>query len=180
MTLVLVSPPDPLISLAYAKSQLRVDTTDDDVIIQLYIDAATSRLDGPNGILGKAFSTQTWSITLDGFTDQIDLPVEPVDSVNSVTYFDSDNLETVMDPGDYYLQGNSLYASSSWPAIYSGSKVTIEWVSGSSEVNPQVQIAAMLIVGHLYRNREATTAENMKELPMGVYDIVSNVRKVIV
>lgn len=39
-------------------------------------------------------------------------------------------------------------------------------------VNPAIRAAVLLMAGHLYRNREAVTAENAKELPLGVTQLL--------
>jgi hypothetical protein len=56
MTLVVVTPPAPIVSLAEVKRQARVESafTDDDDLFTGLIAAATAALDGPGGWLGRA------------------------------------------------------------------------------------------------------------------------------
>lgn len=39
-------------------------------------------------------------------------------------------------------------------------------------VNAAIQAAILLTAGHLYRNREATTAEPVRDLPQGVHQLL--------
>jgi uncharacterized phiE125 gp8 family phage protein len=181
MTLISIFPPDPLVTLAEAKAQLRVDNNFEDSLINLYIQSASERLDGPNGILGKAFSEQMWRKKFDSFPSNlgvISLPVFPVISVQSLMYIDENEDETTMTlDTDYRLSGDQVIPLIAWP---SSSSITIDWIAGIDPIPAQIKQAALWLVSHSYRNREATTVENMKELPLGVYDLVSNIRKVLI
>jgi len=39
-------------------------------------------------------------------------------------------------------------------------------------VNPAIRAAILLIAGHLYRNREGVGSEQLRELPMGVHQLL--------
>src|SRR5262245_61367182 len=92
MALRLLTPPDtPPVSLDEAKAHLRVDHTDDDNYITALIAAATTYLDGWNGVLGRAMITQEWELVLDAFPcgDAIEIPLGPLQDVSRVAYDDS-------------------------------------------------------------------------------------------
>ena len=55
--------PSAVLSLADAKTHLRVDHSDDDSYITALIQVATDSLDGRDGWLGRALATQTWQYT---------------------------------------------------------------------------------------------------------------------
>jgi hypothetical protein len=58
-----INPPtEPVLTLADAKPHLRVDHNDDDSLITALIAAATARLDGRDGILGRWLRQQTWEL----------------------------------------------------------------------------------------------------------------------
>ena len=100
MSLDLVTAPlvEP-ISLEEAKAHLRVSHDDDDAIIQLYIQAARSYIDGEHGFLGRCLVTQTWLLTIDEFpADEIKIPLPPLQRVIEVAYDDPDGNGTVLDP----------------------------------------------------------------------------------
>ena len=83
------------VSLATAKAHLRVTHTAEDALIPLYISAAVSKLDGKDGLLGRAMITQDWQLSLDSCPcdGAIELPLPPLQEVTFVKYFDSDNAE---------------------------------------------------------------------------------------
>lgn len=120
--LILVQGPmDDVVTLDRAKSALRVDTTADDVRIRQLVDAATQRLDGAEGILGRALMPQTWRLDVQAFpgaqvvgdlddltvsrefsglaqhvVGYIEIPLPPLISVSLVQYLDTDaNLQTL-------------------------------------------------------------------------------------
>lgn len=59
--MIRVTPPaTPIVALADAKAHLRVDHAHEDTLIQAYLDAATSWVDGFDGVLGRCVMEQTW------------------------------------------------------------------------------------------------------------------------
>ena len=59
-----LGPTEKPVSLAEAKAHLRYDDDDQDVLIAACIAAATDRLDGWAGILGRCLVAQTWAVDL--------------------------------------------------------------------------------------------------------------------
>ena len=99
LTLVTAPPANPL-SLEEAKAHLRVDHTDEDDLIEIYIKAATDYIDGRSGFLGRCIVRQTWRLVIDGFHDnEIKIPLPPLRSVNSVKYDDADGAEAIIRHG---------------------------------------------------------------------------------
>lgn len=74
------------ITLAQAKAQLRVEVTDDDVLIEGLIAAVRQGVEER----GYALITQTWDLHLDRFPSIIRIPRAPVQSISSITYVDTD------------------------------------------------------------------------------------------
>jgi uncharacterized phiE125 gp8 family phage protein len=95
------------VSLAEAKSQLRVDFTDDDVMISALIDAATLHFDARDGVLGRALVTQSWDYRIDAFPRTwpfaIELPFPPLVSVASVKYLDGAGVERTLTANTDYV-----------------------------------------------------------------------------
>ena len=62
--MIRVTPPTAeIVSLDDAKAHLRVDHDHEDALIQVYLDAATSWVDGFDGVLGRCVLEQTWRAT---------------------------------------------------------------------------------------------------------------------
>ena len=114
----------------------------------------------------------------------IKLPVPKVQSVTSITYQLSDGTATTLPTSAYRTDFNSQVAritpapGTSWPyqALYNPGTIKIRYVTGcygdGVTVNtcPSALIAAMLlIIGHLYENREASSqGVTVSEVPLGV------------
>lgn len=170
MALTLVTPPaEEPISLADAKAHLRVEHTDDDALIALYITAARQTVDGKDGWLGRALVTQTWDVSLDAFpSGEIELPLQPLQSVASVTYDDVDGAAQTLDPAGYTFDptGWIVAGSSGWPATLSAiNAVRARFVAGygaAADVPAPIRAALLLMVGHLYANREAPAEDALK------------------
>lgn len=125
MSLRLVTAPtDEPVTVAEAKARLRIDTSasDDDLAAMLL--AARQEIDGVTGRLGRALLTQTWELGLPYFpAGPIALPLPPCQSIVSVKYRDSLDVEQTIDASDYrlILRGDAPSiiepaAGKSWPA----------------------------------------------------------------
>jgi uncharacterized phiE125 gp8 family phage protein len=101
MALKLITPPtrEP-VSLALAKSHLRVDSTDDDNLIAGLITAARVYCEQ---FQNRAYLEQVWDLWLDAWPDEdhIDIPLPPLQSVTSIKYYDTDDTEYTFGT-DYY------------------------------------------------------------------------------
>jgi uncharacterized phiE125 gp8 family phage protein len=112
------------VSLAEVKGHLRVDHTDDDVMIGSLITAAVNHFDGWAGILGRCLVEQTWRQDFPCFSDCLRLPLAPVLSIESVTYFDGSNVSQTLAASVYGLFSNArgaylgLKPDQSWPGSY--------------------------------------------------------------
>lgn len=69
-----------------------------------YIAAAVAHIDGAFGYLGRALVSQTWELKLDSFPAEIELPLPPFQTVDLLTYIDTD--------------GNLVTLSANSPLIY--------------------------------------------------------------
>ena len=92
MALTLISAPATTpVSVAEAKTHLHITGSDDDTYIGDLVDVATGYLDGRDGALSRALITQTWDYTLTSFPqeDHIAIPLPPLQSVTSISYYDT-------------------------------------------------------------------------------------------
>ena len=148
------------VSLTEAKAHCRVDGTDDDVTLQIYLDAAVAHLDGPEGILGRCLVTQTWDYKFDAFDGDIVVPLPDLQSVTSVTYVDSAGVMQTVSASDYTVAGQRIAHDTLWPVAGDvPNAVTVRFVAGyglAASVPAAIKAAILLYVGDLYANREGS------------------------
>lgn len=182
MALKLVTPAATLpVSLARAKAFCRVEGTEEDTLIEDLIGAAVDHLEQ---ITGRRFATETWDLVLDGFSDTIDLPLSPVQSVVSIKYLDANGNE--QDAGQQYWTADLVSepgwivrrAEATWPTVMATpNAVTIRLQAGYDTLPRSLQQAVLLLVGHWYTNREAVvTGTIATEIPLGVGQLIHNYR----
>lgn len=180
------APATALITLDEAKQQVRRDDDDDNAILTRLIAVVMSRLDGVDGILGRALITQTWSESFDAFPAgaTLCLSLAPVIDVTSVTYFDTDDQEQTF-PGANYSAFNrsrrgyvKLGYNSAWPSSYErDDAVTVTYQAGygaaASDVPAAIKHAAMMMLAHYYENREAVLVGTISsDLPQGIMTLL--------
>jgi uncharacterized phiE125 gp8 family phage protein len=117
----------------------------------------------------RKFITQTWKYYLDAFPvkDYIELPFNPVQSVSSVKYTDTDGTVTPMTvTTDYLVDTVSLKAKivlpylGSWPTatLHPVNPIEIEFICGYSSlaenIDRRITQAILVQVADLYGNRE--------------------------
>jgi len=147
-----------------AKTHLRVDIADEDDLIDRLI-AASSRY--CEQVSGRAFITQTLTGGLSGWPIDgvIRLPYPPLQSVTSIAYVDtagdSANVSSAVYGVDTKLGLIYVNYGQSWPstALRPYDPITVTWVSGygaaAAAVPEGYKQALLLMVGHLYENRES-------------------------
>jgi uncharacterized phiE125 gp8 family phage protein len=175
-----VAPSGEVVTWEEADQQLRLDASEDDrVFVESLIAAATELLDGRSGTLGKALLTQTWRQDFAKFAGCLRLPLEPVASVASVTYYDGDNVSQTLsadvwrllvDAGGPYL---ARKPDQVWPATYAREDaVSVTFVAGygaAADVPRPIRQAILLYVGAWYENREETViGVSVSALPRNV------------
>jgi len=174
---VVITPPSPSLTLSLVKAHLNVDHTDDDTLIQAYIDAACSHIDGPRGTLGRAVWAQTLELRLDDFETCIPLPCGPVSAITSVKYIDIDGVEQTLNAATYALAVDDLVLAydEAWPTVRGDTDgVKIRYAAGFSTVPKAIEQALMLLIAHWYANRETVNVGNItSELPFATRALLS-------
>lgn len=178
------------VTLVEAKAHCDITYDGDDDLIDLLIEAATSRFDGWSGVLGRCIVTQTWRVDLTDWPacGIIRLPFPDIQSISSVKYYDSDDVEQTVNSSQYAIyhdaKGGFLRFADNftYPAAYSDrlDAVQVVFLAGfgdASAVPPAIKAAILMTVAHLYENREATTDLNMIEVPHGVRALVDPFRR---
>jgi uncharacterized phiE125 gp8 family phage protein len=163
MTLVVVTPPEPLIDIDEAKRFLNVEDNDQDALIGTLIVAAQGAIDGPDGWLGRCIGVQTLQLS-DPCVDcwgKITLPCPPVIGIVSVTYADG---RQTADPSSYALgPGNVLRPTRGfrWPWGRLGRLdhdsrahgVTVQYRAGYETLPAPIRAAILLMVSDLFYTR---------------------------
>lgn len=177
---LITGPTGSPVSLAEAKAHLRVYGSEDDGLIVSYLLAAVQKAERDTNLL---LASQTWELTLDRFpaetgsaAGELRIPRAPVQSITSITYVDSAGATQTVTSTDYVLDKDVQPArvvpafGKVWPTPrVQASAVTVRFVAGHTQIPEPIRAAILLIVGHLYENREAViVGQAPSELPMGV------------
>lgn len=171
MRVVVVTPPDPVVSLAEAKEHLRVRHSAEDMLIEGMVAAATSHIDGPGGWLGRAIGTQVLEAAFPtyAYADNFALPYPPLIDIVSITYRDAQR-QTVTVPGEQYDIVDGLVEAVgdvAWSlARPSAAGLRVRYRAGYATLPPAIRAAIMLMVGDLYRNRDSSTPVQASAIPM--------------
>jgi uncharacterized phiE125 gp8 family phage protein len=184
MSLKLITAPtlEP-VTLEEAKKHLRIESSDEDVEITGWIQAAREWCEGYQN---RAFITQTWELALDSFPlgTYIKIPKPPLQSVTSVKYYDTDETENTFSADSYHVDTYSepgrivLKYGETWPSdtLRTANGVIIQFKVGygdaAASVPEKVKQAIKVLVGHLYENREATDIKELKEVPFAVCSLL--------
>lgn len=174
-----VAPTTKPITLLDLGAWLRIDLPDEDALLDQLIQDAVDYIEGPNGI-GIALMPQTWELHLDGFPPCIEIPLTPVQSIDSIEYVDGDgNSQTLVDyQADVVNQPAKILPAygESWPATRSVlNSVTVTFTAGFSTVPGDLKRAIALLAGHWFENRTAS-GEQLYEIPFGVEHILNKYR----
>jgi len=189
MSLTLVTAPvfEP-VTLEYVKAQTRLDIDVDDELVRSYIEIARQWVEGQ---VKRGLATQTWDYAIDYRwpwrlgSYRIDLPLNPVSSVTSITYVDTDGASQTLAANQYTVvarQHGSYIVPAynvTWPDLrYVPSAITVRFVAGEAvdSIPGPLKHAIALIVAHWYENREASAPKEFMEIPLGVEAMISPYR----
>lgn len=185
---------EPL-TLAQAKAHLRLDGDDEDDFVQTLIDVATQIFDGTgrarDGILGCAMITQTWLLE----TRQWVVPFRryfprlasdyriwiehgPVQSVDGIQVYTNDVL--VDWPAQNWRVGHedtrafvTLAPGGSWPTYdFREDAFQLTFTTGygdnATDVPAPLRVAMLLMIGHLYENRQSVIVSASRAMALEV------------
>ena len=185
-TVVITPPTVEPVSLGEAKAQLRIlpDFADDDTMIQALVATGRRLVEQRLGIALMATQYRSmWADTLDiisnrpdenwwGWSDTLELPHPPllVDASHSVVVTAGG---VTIAPSSYTIDSDSRPSRIRLANPGSGSQLVVTFWAGAATpaaIQPTIKAAILLLVGHLWANREAvsTTGMNAVVLPFGV------------
>lgn len=146
---------------------------------------------------GRSIALKTYELALDEFPDdEIRLPNPPVVSISSVLYVDTDSQTQTMDANDYVLDNNQFCdgwlkpaVGVTWPATAAVmNAVKVRYLAGYQDPEPAssdpaaealpyaIRAALLLMVGHLYANREAVADRQQFEVPLAAEHLLRPLR----
>ena len=190
-SLSLITPPtfDP-VTLAEAKAQCRVTSSEEDGLIAGYLLAARRHCENHTG---RVFATQTWEMKVDGGwptvfdrptvqqRQRIVLPNPPAQSVTSITYIDTTGALQTLATNQYAFSKGDIFGfiepayAVSWPSVRNQLEtVTVRYVAGYGTLGDfpdTIRQAILLLVSHFNERREAVSVDvrgTPMELPFTV------------
>ena len=182
------------VSLAEAKAQCRVDDTAEDLLLlATYISAAR---EWAERYTERTFIHTQWQLRTDAFPWEFRLPFPPMATAAGFTGVSIDYTQSVVNGvGTIATLGTDKYRvdrnqtpgalrplyGQSWPAhIVDRNAITVTWWAGYGEdgtkVPKAVKPAILMLVAHLFRNREMTSEQALNEVPMGAKQLLNTVR----
>ena len=192
MRLEVTTPPfaEP-ITLAEAKSHLRVTGSQDDGYISGLIVLARLRIEQLTGFTPV---NTIYEVTLDALADEIKLPRAPVGAISCVKLYDQADAETTVSSSVYRLRGDRNQTSAvvlkddqSWPdvTLRSSGGVVVCFIAGTgisaSNVPETIKHACKMLVGHYFENREPlVTGTIVSRVPDTVEALLSSYRSSLV
>jgi uncharacterized phiE125 gp8 family phage protein len=183
---------EPL-TLAEAREHLRPSHALEDALILRLIAAARAHAEA---FMERRLITQTWDYTLDTFPYApwymtrdyckpyaLEIPLPPLQSVESVTYVDGAGAPILVDPLNYTVDtiaepGRIAPASGTyWPSPrVQMNAITIRFVCGyglAGAVPEEIKQALLLLVGHWYEHREEVSEVELYKVPMACESLLS-------
>lgn len=164
-----------------AKLHCRVDHSTEDAIFTRLIEVARIQCEN---ISGRAFVTRTYTAMLDRWPGScFELPYPPLASISSIKYYDdAGSAAATFNSANYYVDTNSepgrvaLISGADWPSttLRDINGVEIIYTAGygnAAAVPDQYKQAMLLLIGHLYENRESVVVQqgvSMAQVPQAV------------
>lgn len=177
------------VSLSEAKTQLRVDTSDDDSYIGSLILAAREWV---SAYMDETLIHTGYVMTLDSFPVEIELPKPPMATSGTVTavtitYTLENQTTATLSTSEYRIDRAAKPGvlrtnyNGSWPShLLDYNAVTVTWWGGrggdASSLPQRVRNAVLWLVGYWYERRMAADAVNLSEIPFGVKALLDSAK----
>lgn len=182
---VTTGPVQEPLSVSEAKAHLRIDHGDEDAYVGHLIQVAREFVETDAEL---SLMPQTLTLYLDEFEgDEIYIRRPPIVSVDSITYYDSNNTQQTLSTSVYQtdLVGVppeiSLKFGQVWPIVYDRENaIAITCTAGytsAANVPAIVKQAMLMLIGHWYRNRETVAiGSTSEEVKLSYEALLSRVR----
>lgn len=185
-----VTPTDEIplpFSVAAAKAHLKVEHSDEDVLIEAMLRAAMDHIEAHTSqILTPRVMEMSWG-AFPCLPELITIPRDPVTGIEALSYTDGDGEMVALTESDWRWSeaapSNVLPAfRTPWPtAAAEPGSVRMQFVGGYEEglLPASLAHAVKLMLGHLHANRETVVIGTIAtELPMGVGALCGPYRRV--
>jgi uncharacterized phiE125 gp8 family phage protein len=178
------------VTLAEAKAHLRVDTSDDDTYIGTLITAAREWCEQ---YLDRTLVNTQWTMRLDSFPYEIELPRPPIASSGtttavSLTYTLGNESTATLSASSYRVDRNATpgvvrqLRAGTWPAnLDDYNAISVTWWAGygssGSSVPAAIRHAILLLVGHWYdgaRQAAVSSGAVPQDVPYGVKSLLGS------
>jgi uncharacterized phiE125 gp8 family phage protein len=174
------------VSLDEVKEWADITYYDKDAMIEGLIAAATSRYDGPTGILGICLVEQSWRQDYDAFSRCMRLPFGPAISITGITYIDEFGDTQTVSAGHYSLLADSLgpyvkfrdtYSFASLSDVPAAVSITFKsgYANAGSPENPRstvpdgIKQMLLLLIRHWFDNPAGVvTGTIATQMPLSV------------
>lgn len=169
------------VSLTEVKSHLRIDSDTEDTYLGTLIQTAREFCEN---FQNRAYITQTWELTTDSWgCFPLDIPLPPLISVESIKYFDTENVEATWDAANYFVDidsepgriGLGYLVTLPQTVLRPTNGVKIQFIAGygaALDVPLRIKQAILMLVGHYYENRETVSPVDLKEVPLAVKSLL--------
>jgi uncharacterized phiE125 gp8 family phage protein len=172
------------VTLAEAKLHLRVDGTDEDTLINALIAAATQQAEN---YTWRTLMTTVYEYIADSFSKQIELDTFPIATIDSIKYYDLNNVQQTLIVSAYESNLNECPVlirpkeNYYWPDTkIRFDAVTVRFTAGyasAAAVPAAIKQAILMIVGHLYANREdVVTGTQVNTMPQSSQYLLNTYR----
>jgi len=145
-----------VITTAELKGWARVDDSADDALISNLIDSITDYVER---YTNSSIITKDVTAIIEVNNDAVWLPERPVQSVNTVSYWDTENEEWTATT-NFYQVGDKVQITEIESGLYK-----FEYTAGYSTVPPGLEVAIKQAILTAYEDRQ-DHAESVEEIPM--------------
>lgn len=174
---VIAAPAAEPVSLSTARMHCRVDSLAEEALMSIYITAAREWIEH---YVGHLVAGSTVEVNSDTFPlGDITLAAGPVASIVKIGYYNTLGVEVAVSSSAYWLdsRGDQAYVrlqtGQTWPTVVSTANAAfVRYIAGYTVVPSAIVAATLMLVSHMYLNREATTTETLQTVPMGVINLL--------
>lgn len=156
-----VAPAFEPVTLTEVKAHLRVDGSDEDTILGIYISSAR---EWGERFCRRVFCTSTWALTLHEWPEEaIEIPNPPLASVTTITYVDGAGAVQTWSSSEYTVRTAVTPGlvipkyGYSWPSHRSSKDaIVVTYVAGQAQADipTPIKVGLLQLIAHWFENRE--------------------------
>lgn len=185
----IAAPAAEILMIEEVRRQLLISHEEWDAELHPLIGAATGILDGWGGKLGRCLIRQTWRQAFPCWSrsGRMRLPF-PALQLGAVTYLDG-GVEATVPPEDLLLLEDPIspyvaWAPDTWRPAHDrrddAIRITFDagYGDAAADVPQPIRSAALMLIAHWWRRREAAGEADLKTVPLGVEALLHPFRRV--